>query len=830
MSGTLRTIESNVAGFDRNLNNLGKSAGKIGRNLGSVGSSISKLGDKMKIAAIPIAAAGIASAKMAMDFGENIANINTLLDDPSHLETYKRQVLDVSKQTGMSLDIVAKGMYTAVSSIGDGKETQAIFKTMANAAKAGGAEVNDSVALISAAMKGYGSINDTTAKKISDLAFQTAKLGVTTFPEMAKSMQPLFPLAKNLNFSYEELFGTMATLTGVTGNTSEVSTQLKAVFSNMMKPTKEMSALMQKYGFSNAQAMVKSKGLAGTIDILKKETGGQADKMSKLFSSTEAVTAIMALTGANYSDLINKTKEMGIATGSTDKALEKISSTTKDKFNKSINNLKVTMVEFGEILLPIVTKITDGINMVITKLNSLTPAQKKTVIEIGLFIIKATAFIVILGKVTSKVGSTLKSFNKFTRSVKDAGGILKWITSPAHLVVLAITAILVVLALLIIHWKDVCEFTKKAKEKLIELKEQALDKLKNILDTVKEKWKKLNEKINDFREKLKKAEPQIKSVAKVLGTIFGPALVKTGVKAGIAGGKIAGQFVASVVKTGTQAVINGAKLTGSFIASITKTGAQAVIAGAKLTGSFVISIIKTGVQAGKTAAIITGKLIIAIINYALQGWKAVASITAQTIAWIVQKAIVVAHTIGLIALKVAQIGLTGATTVLTGAVNLLNLAFVATPIGWIVLGIAGIITAVVLLYKAWKENWGGIQEKTKAVIDKIKEWWNNLKEFFKHPIKGTIELAKKGAAWVQEKVSGSHATGLQRVPYNGYMAELHEDERILTKQQARELERGKGSNGININIDKMEVRNDSDIERVAEALARKLNIYQANLA
>lgn len=70
--------------------------------------------------------------------------------------------------------------------------------------------------------------------------------------------------------------------------------------------------------------MVESKGLAGTIDILKKETGGQADKMSKLFSSTEAVTAIMALTGANYSDLINKTKEMEKATGSTDKALQKL--------------------------------------------------------------------------------------------------------------------------------------------------------------------------------------------------------------------------------------------------------------------------------------------------------------------------------------------------------------------------------------------------------------------------------------------------------------------------------------------------------------------------
>lgn len=152
--------------FDRGLNNMGKGARKIGKDISSAGSSIGKLGNKMMLVTAPMVAFGVASTKMAMDFGENIANIDTLLDDHSHLNAYKQQVIDVSRQTGMRLDIVAKGMYTTVSSIGDGgKETQAIFKTMATAAKAGGAEVNDSVALISAAMKGYGSINDTTAKK-----------------------------------------------------------------------------------------------------------------------------------------------------------------------------------------------------------------------------------------------------------------------------------------------------------------------------------------------------------------------------------------------------------------------------------------------------------------------------------------------------------------------------------------------------------------------------------------------------------------------------------------------------------------------------------------
>ncbi|RXI70499.1 phage tail tape measure protein [Clostridium tetani] len=603
LSPTLKTTQGNLKTFDKKLNDMGKSAGRIGRDISKTGKSITKLGNNMMKVATPIIGVGVASTKMAMDFEESMANIDTLLDDHSHLKAYEQQVLKVSKETGMSLKTVGEGMYTAVSSLGDGKEVKDIFKTMADAAKAGGSEVNDSVALISAAMKGYGSINDKTAKKISDLAFQTAKLGVTTFPEMAKSMQPLFPLAKNLNFSYEELFGSMATLTGVTGNTSEVSTQLKAVFSNMMKPTKQMSALMQKYGFSNAQAMVKSKGLAGTIDILKKETGGQADKMSKLFSSTEAVTAIMALTGANYDDLIKKTKEMEKATGATDKALRKVSNTTKDKFNKAINNLKVSATELGAQLLPLVTKITDKIGKLVERFNNLTPEQQKTIVNLGLLIVKATLFIVILGKVTKGIGDTLRGFRKFTNSVKNAGGIMNWLTSP--------------------------------------------------------------------------------------------------------------------------------------------------------------------------------------------GMKVVA----------------------------------------------------------IILLIIGI---VYILYRAWTENWGGIQEKTRAVVDFIKnkiesikttfenvknkckefkesilEMWNNIKEFLKHPIKGTVSLVKHGNLSGIKK-DGSKAVG-GKVPYNGYMAELHEDELVLNKQKAREYSEGKGNNNMpQIKIEHMEVRNDSDIEKVAEALARKLKIYQLN--
>lgn len=100
----------------------------------------------------------------------------------------------------------------------------------------------------------------------------------------------------------------MATLTGVTGNTAEVTTQMKGLFTGLLKPTDSMSKLMQKYGYQNGQAMIKSEGMSGVLKILQKETGGQSDKMAKLFSNSRALTAAIALTGSQY-DTFREDKE-----------------------------------------------------------------------------------------------------------------------------------------------------------------------------------------------------------------------------------------------------------------------------------------------------------------------------------------------------------------------------------------------------------------------------------------------------------------------------------------------------------------------------------------
>lgn len=79
-----------------------------------------------------------------------------------------------------------------------------------------------------------------------------------------------------------------------------------------------------------------------------------------------------------------------------------------------------------------------------------------------------------------------------------------------------------------------------------------------------------------------------------------------------------------------------------------------------------------------------------------------------------------------------------------------------------------------------------IGEFIKSLIDKIPDW---LKFFIKNG--GVYGLAFKGiGALAKNAINGSHADGLDYVPYDGYIAELHKGERVQTADEAQSWRSG----------------------------------------
>ena len=98
------------------------------------------------------------------------------------------------------------------------------------------------------------------AAAIQDKIQLTAKNGVTSFEQLADALPRVSGNAATLGVSIDELLASFATLTGVSGNTAEVSTQLAAIFTALVKPSSEAAKMAEAMGIQFDAAAVKSAG------------------------------------------------------------------------------------------------------------------------------------------------------------------------------------------------------------------------------------------------------------------------------------------------------------------------------------------------------------------------------------------------------------------------------------------------------------------------------------------------------------------------------------------------------------------------------------------
>ena len=121
---------------------------------------------------------------------------------------------------------------------------------------------------------------------------------------------------------------------------------------------------------------------------------------------------------------------------------------------------------------------------------------------------------------------------------------------------------------------------------------------------------------------------------------------------------------------------------------------------------------------------------------------------------------------------------------------------------------------------------GGFVSGVQKVVDSILSGVQTLSNALKTPATSAVDPtgsrtnSKRGSQYKTKKEG--NAKGLPYVPYDGYETILHKGERVLTAQQNRQYNQG----GSNVSIPKLAdtivVREDADIDKIANALVKKL--------
>jgi TP901 family phage tail tape measure protein len=288
-------------------------------------------------------------------FDKGMRAVNTMAGlNATELSALTGQVAELSKTVPIARDELANGLYQVISN-GVPQDNWIEFLEQSSRAAVGGiADLGQTVTVTSTILKNYG-LAWSEAGNIQDKIQTTAKLGVTSFEQLAAALPRVTGTAATLGVSIDDLMATFATLTGVTGNTAEVSTQLAAVFTALVKPSSEATTMAQQMGIQFDAAAVKAAGgfrnFLTQIDADIKSYAsahGMLDQeiYGKLFGSAESLRALIALNGELSDKFGQNIDAMADSAGTIDAAFEQ-NAGSADAMNQKLENMMATWTDWA---------------------------------------------------------------------------------------------------------------------------------------------------------------------------------------------------------------------------------------------------------------------------------------------------------------------------------------------------------------------------------------------------------------------------------------------------------------------------------------------------
>ena len=359
--------------------------------LGAVSNAVSQLNGTLQDITADSRAFGAAMKAANTMAGKNAEGFANL----------KGQVADLSKTLPIARDELANGLYQVISN-GVPEDNWIDYLNKSAKASVGGiADLGETVKVTSTVIKNYGLAWD-AAESVQDKIQLTAKNGVTSFEQLAQALPRVTANASTLGVSIDELLASFATLTGVSGNTNEVATQMAAIFTALVKPSSEATEMAEKMGIKfNAASIQAAGGLRNfltQLDASVKEYAAangvlEQQVYAKLFGSAESLRALTPLTNQLAEKFSENVDAMANSAGTINAAYNEMSSTgsaTTQMLKNQLGAITDVVAGFVGGAMPILS-FTSQLGITAMSITSLVKTLKALNIQQGILTLRSKA-------------------------------------------------------------------------------------------------------------------------------------------------------------------------------------------------------------------------------------------------------------------------------------------------------------------------------------------------------------------------------------------------------------------------------------------------------
>lgn len=364
------------------------------------------------------------------------------------------------------------------------------------------------------------------------------------FQRMAKPTKESQMAMDRLNLSLSDGNGNMYSF-------REIMDQLRESFTEINMSAEEYDGILDNLDEQLASGELSQSKYNAALEELNREAfgaeGAEKARAAAMLGGTRAMSGLLAIANASTEDYEKLTNAIDnssesfakLADGSVVPLNEALASgaevietyegqaaamaaTMQDNLGGDITTLKSMLEELaisiGDLLMPTIREIVEGVKSVVDWLNSLDEETKKTIVQVALVVAAVGPIITVIGTVVSAIGTVISVIGSIISAIgtimpilSAIGGVITGtiipaiaaIGAPVLIVVGAIAAVIAIIVLCVKHWDEIKEAAGRAvefmKEKWTQFKEHMSELWNNLKEKTAETVQNMSQKWSEFK-------------------------------------------------------------------------------------------------------------------------------------------------------------------------------------------------------------------------------------------------------------------------------------------------------------------------------------------
>lgn len=428
----LNTAKTRLIDFQKELNNVSTDLDTVSKKFLQASDNLQKAGGALTTSgtwltrnlSTGLAAAGVASSKMAMDFENSFARVNTLItDDSVNLNNLQNDLINLSSDMNVPTEELNAGLYQALSSgVKMTQDYSNVLDFMAQNAKlavAGQTDIETAIDTTTTILNAYN-MELSETERIHETLVNTQDLGKTTVRELGANLSDVISPAANLGVSIEQVGAAFAAMTSQGVPTAQAATQIKSTLQELSKEGQVAYNNFEKLTGQSFKDFIASGGtLAEAMQILKDGAAQAGQEVNSMFGSVEAANTALILTSDSGAKLFTDSlNTMLTTTGAVNREFETMADTSEYRFAKALNELANSLKSMGTALLPVVDNLANGIGNLAEWINGLSEDSKKAIAQFAIWAATLGPLVLVMGKLSTGLGSAITFVTKFVTALK----------------------------------------------------------------------------------------------------------------------------------------------------------------------------------------------------------------------------------------------------------------------------------------------------------------------------------------------------------------------------------------------------------------------------